>query len=119
MKYALMIHAEGDHDRSLPPEETAKLRAESMPKWVALFEHMEKVDPDVTGLELDDSRLTKTVRVRDGQTIVTDGPFVETKEQIGGVFITTLADLDAAIDMAARIPASEYGTIEIRPLVER
>jgi hypothetical protein len=57
--------------------------------------------------------------VRDGQRLVTDGPFAETKEQIGGVFITTLPDLDAAIDMASRIPSAEYGTVEIRPLVER
>jgi hypothetical protein len=119
MKYALMIHTSGDHDRTLTPEETAKLREESMPRWIALFEHMGKLDPDVDGTELDDSRFTKTVRVRNGKTLVTDGPFVETKEQIGGVFITTLPDLDTAIDVAARIPSSEYGTVEIRPLVER
>ena len=119
MKYALMIHSSDDHDRTLTPEETAQLRAASMPRWVALFEHLGKLDPDVAGTELDDARLAKTVRVRDGRTLVTDGPFVETKEQIGGVFITTLPDLDAAIDVAARIPTSEHGTIEIRPLVER
>ena len=119
MKYALMIYSENDHDRSLTPEETAELRAASMPKWLALFEHMGKVDPDVDGTELDSPEATKTVRVRDGRTLITDGPFVETKEQIGGVFITTLPDLDAAIDMAGRIPAAEYGTIEVRPLVER
>jgi hypothetical protein len=119
VKYALMIHSEGDHDKSLTPEETAALRAESMPRWIALFEHMGKIDPEVEGTELDDPSLTRTVRVREGKTIVTDGPFVETKEQIGGVFITTLPDLDAAIDMASRIPAAGYGTIEIRPLVER
>jgi hypothetical protein len=119
MKYALMIYSEHDHDRTLTPEETAEIRAKSMPRWLALFEHMGKVDPDVDGTELDNSARTRTVRVRDGKTLVTDGPFVETKEQIGGVFITTLPDLDAAIDMAGRIPAAEYGTVEIRPLVER
>jgi hypothetical protein len=119
MKYALMLYSEHDHDRSLTPEQTAELRAASMPRWLALFEHMGKVDPDIAGTELDDHRTAKTVRVRDGRRLVTDGPFAETKEQIGGVFITTLPDLDAAIDMASRIPTSEYGTIEIRPLVER
>jgi hypothetical protein len=119
MKYALMIHSEQDHDRTLTPEQTAELRAAVMPRWIALFEHMGAADPAVEGTELDSPALTKTVRVRDGRTIVTDGPFAETKEQIGGVFITTLPDLDAAIDMAARIPTAEEGTVEIRPLVER
>ena len=119
MKYALMIHSEHDHDRNLTAEKTAALRAEAMPRWIALFEHMGKVDPACEGVELESASHTKTVRVRDGRPLVTDGPFVETKEQIGGIFLTTLPDLDAAIDMASRIPAAEYGTIEVRPLVER
>ena len=119
MKYALMIHSERDHDRTLSPEETAELRAKSMPRWLALFEHLETLDPEVAGVELDSPALTKTVRVRDGKPIVTDGPFVETKEQIGGVFLISLPNLDAAIDAAARIPTAEHGTVEIRPLVER
>jgi hypothetical protein len=119
VKYALMVYSENDHDRSLTPEQTAALREESMPRWVALFEHLGAVDPGASGTELDDHRAAKTVRVRDGQRLVTDGPFTETKEQIGGVFITTLPDLDAAIDIASRIPAAEYGTVEVRPLVER
>ena len=58
----------------------------------------------------------KVVRVVDGKTVVTDGPFAETKEQLGGVFITDLPDLDEAIRLAALVPAAEYGTLEIRPL---
>jgi hypothetical protein len=60
-----------------------------------------------------------TVRVQDGRTLVTDGPFAETKEQLGGVFITDLPDLDEAIRIAALVPAAEYGTLEIRPLISR
>ena len=61
----------------------------------------------------------KVVRVVDGERIVTDGPFAETKEQIGGVFMTSLPDLDEAIRIAALVPAAEYGSLEIRPIVER
>ena len=57
--------------------------------------------------------------MRDGEPLVTDGPFAETKEQIGGVFVTELPDLDEAIRLAALVPAAEYGSIEIRPLVEQ
>ena len=57
-----------------------------------------------------------TVRVRDGETLTTDGPFAETKEQIGGYFIVDCKDLDEAIEIAARIPSAAHGTIEVRPI---
>jgi len=57
--------------------------------------------------------------VVDGERVVTDGPFAETKEQIGGLFVTTLPDLDEAIRIAALIPTAETGSLEIRPIVER
>ena len=59
------------------------------------------------------------MRVVDGKTLVTDGPFAETKEALGGIFVTELPDLDEAIRLAALVPAAEYGTLEIRPLVTR
>ena len=58
-------------------------------------------------------------RVRDGNVLVTDGPFAETKEQIGGVFEVSLPDLDMALALAAKIPTAAHGTIEVRPIVER
>ena len=57
-----------------------------------------------------------TIRVRDGQVLLTDGPFAETKEQIGGYCVIECADLDEAIDVASRHPAATYGTIEVRPM---
>ncbi len=57
-----------------------------------------------------------TVRVRDGETLTTDGPFAETKEQVGGYFIVDCKDLDEAIEIAARIPSAAHGTIEVRPI---
>lgn len=58
-----------------------------------------------------------TVRVRDGKTLVTDGPFAETKEQLGGFYILDCKDLDEAIDLATRIPEAAFGSIEIRPIM--
>jgi len=119
MRYAMLIYSDQEPWLGLSEEDAAKRSEESLPKWYAFFEELGKADPDMTGKELDDIRTAKTVRVRDGEVLVTDGPFVETKEQIGGFFDTNLPDLDTAIAYAEKIPASEYGTIEVRPVVER
>ena len=75
--------------------------------------------PGVTpGLQLGPPETATTVRVEDGKTLDTDGPFVETKEAIGGYFVLEADDLDAAIELAARIPAARLGgAIEVRPIV--
>jgi hypothetical protein len=70
------------------------------------------------GLELDGPSKAKAVRLREGETLVTDGPYVETKEQIGGYFLVELGDLDQAIELASRIPVARKGSVEIRPLIE-
>jgi len=59
-----------------------------------------------------------SVRVRDGKRLVTDGPFAETREQLGGYFIVDVKDLDEAIDIAGRLPGARLGTVEIRPIME-
>ncbi len=59
-----------------------------------------------------------TVRVRDGKTLTTDGPFAETREQLGGYYLVEAKDLDEAIALAARIPAARHGSIEVRPIME-
>jgi hypothetical protein len=103
----------------LPEEERAALRAQEMPKWVALFEELGKADPNVSGKELEGRSTAKVVRVRDGERLVTDGPFAETKEFIGGLFSIDLPDLDEAIRLAALIPAATGdGAIEIRPILQ-
>jgi hypothetical protein len=119
MKYALLVYSDQSSWERLSDEEAAAARAESMPKWIALFEELGKADPEVQGRELAAASDAKVVRVVDGETIVTDGPFAETKEQLGGIFVTDLADLDEAIRIAALVPAAEYGTLEIRPLIVR
>lgn len=66
---------------------------------------------------LQDASAATTVRVRDGQRIVADGPFAETQEQIGGYYVLDCTDLDAAIEWVARIPSARYGSLEIRPML--
>ena len=119
MRYALLVYGDQSAWDDLDEEEAARRRAESMPRWIALFEEMGKADPNVVGKELVAAGEAKVVRVVDGETIVTDGPFAETKEQIGGLFLTTLPDLDEAIRIASLVPTAEHGSLEIRPLVER
>jgi hypothetical protein len=119
MRYAMLIYSDQEPWFELSEEEAAKASEESLPKWNAVFAEFGKADPDFKGKELDDIRTAKTVRVRDGEILVTDGPFAETKEQIGGFFDIQLPDLDTAIAYAEKIPASEYGLVEVRPVVER
>lgn len=118
MRYALMVYSEQEPWFDLSEEEAAKAREKSMPRWIALFEELGQADPDFGGKELDDIRTAKTVRVRDGEVLVTDGPFAETKEAVGGLFLVDLPDLDEAIRLAALVPTARHGSLEIRPIVE-
>lgn len=72
----------------------------------------------VSAAPLQPTATATSVRVQSGKRLVTDGPFAETREQLGGFFLVNAKDLDEAIDIAARIPAGRWGTVEIRPLVE-
>jgi hypothetical protein len=119
VNYALLIYDDESTWSHLPAEERAALRAAEMPKWLALFEELGKADPAVSGKELDSRSTAKVVRVRNGERIVTDGPFAETKEILGGAFFADLPDLDEAIRLAALIPAAQgSGAIEIRPVLQ-
>jgi hypothetical protein len=118
VKYAFLIYGDDSEWVDMPKDERAALRAEEMPEWVALFEELGKADPQVSGHELNGRSTAKVVRMRDGERVVTDGPFAETKEILGGVFLLDLPDLDEAIRLASLVPAAKHGSIEIRPLVE-
>jgi hypothetical protein len=122
MKYLLLLTNQSDQIadwEQLSDDEKTKLREAEVPKWNELFAHMQAKGQWVDGLELEEPKLAKSVRVRDGETIVTDGPYAETKEQIGGFFLVECGDLDEAIEVATRIPVVSKGSVEIRPLVER
>ena len=118
MKYALLIYGDDSAWVDLSDDEKAELRAQEMPRWLVLFDELQKADPSLAGYELDGRLTSKVVRVRNGERIVTDGPFAETKEVVGGVFVVELPDLDEAIRLAALVPTAEHGSLEIRPLVE-
>ncbi len=119
MNYLLLIYSDPSRWAELAPAEIQAARAEVMPEWIALFEYLGTHATSVEGFELDDPDTAKTLRYEDGRAVVTDGPFAETKELIGGLFIVECNDLDEAIDMAARVPVARRGSVEIRPLVEQ
>jgi len=114
MKYMLLIHqgAALDEFEGLPEDEQKAIYGE----WKAIRE-----TPGVSpGLQLQPPETATTVRVQDGKTLTTDGPFVETKEALGGYLLFEAEDLDAAIELASRIPAARLGgAVEVRPVVER
>src|SRR2546430_17323642 len=86
MKYAFLIYDDPTSWESLPEDEALKFRAQEMPRWEAAMGELASVDPNFEGYELESRSTAKVVRVRDGERMVTDGPFAETKEVIGGVF---------------------------------
>jgi hypothetical protein len=118
VRYALLIYGDQSSWAGLTDEEKARLRAEEMPRWISVMEELGRADPKMTGYELDAGETAKVVRVRDGERLVTDGPFAETKEIIGGMFILDLPDLDEAIRLASLVPSADHGSLEIRPIVE-
>ena len=121
MKYAALLTNNADDVAAweqLTPEEAAAARAVEIPKWEKLFADHGPSGALGSGFELDSPTTAKTVRVRDGETLVTDGPFAETKEQIGGLMEIEAEDLDAAIAIAARIPVVFRASVELRPVIE-
>src|SRR6202790_377490 len=91
--------------------------AEEYQAYNALDSEFQKLAVEVQGGDaLMPTQTATTVRVRDGKTLTTDGPFAETKEQLGGYYLIEAKDLDAALGIAARIPGARYGSIEVRPI---
>ena len=121
MKYLLLLNNDAaavEAWRGLSPDEAKKLREGEIPQWGRLFEWTGEQGIEMDGLELDDPGKARVVKVRDGETLVSDGPFAETKEQLGGYFLAECKDLDQAIELARRVPVAATGSVEIRPVVE-
>jgi hypothetical protein len=119
VKYLLLLNNEAsqwDEWRELSPDEAAKGREEELPRWNQLFGWLAEQGIESTGLELEDVQQARVVRVRDGERIVSDGPYAETKEVVGGYFLAECKDLDQAIEFAQRVPLVSTGSVEIRPL---
>ena len=118
MKYMLLIH-QGDSPTPALPEAWATLSEAEQKAVYADYQAINKTPGVTPGLGLDFPETATTVRVQDGKTLTTDGPFVEIKEAIGGYLVYEADHLDAAIELAARIPAARLGGAgEVRPTVE-
>jgi hypothetical protein len=118
MKYLLLIH-QGTTPTPRDPEAWSKLSEEEQNQVYADYQALNQTPGVTPGVQMGDPETATTVRVEDGRTLTTDGPFVETKEALGGYLVFEADDLDAAIELAARIPAARLGgAIEVRPVVE-
>ena len=111
MKYMLLIYGNDTEWEQRSDEEKAAIYAE--------YAKVSEEQGIAGGAELQPATTATTVRVQNGDTLTTDGPFADSKEVLGGYFLYEADDLDAAIEIASRIPAARHGAVEVRPVVER
>ena len=114
MKYMLLINSDETYYSKISEKEMGEL----MGAYGAFQEEVEKAGVLLSSDRLQPTETATTVRVRDRETLTTDGPFAETKEQFGGFYLIDVKDLDEAIGWAAKIPTAKYGSIEVRPVWE-
>ena len=112
MKYMLLIYFDEQH--AIDEADREHCYVES----IQLADELNAKGQFLGSNPLHPTSTATTVRIRDGRSLVTDGPFAETREQLGGYFLIDANDLDAAIAIAERIPGAQYGTVEIRPVIE-
>lgn len=111
-QYMLLIY--GPTGQTPTPEEMAA----ELPRWNTYTEELQSAGIMRAGDALHGAESATTVRVRDGETQVTDGPFAETKETLGGYYLIDVPDLDTALKYAAKMPNISYGSVEVRPVVD-
>ena len=111
MRYMLLIYAD---EQALDEAERERCYRES----TELAHQLDAAGKYLAAAPLQTTSTATSVRVREGKRVVTDGPFAETKEQLGGYFLVDARDLDEAIAIAARIPMARRGTVEVRPVIE-
>ena len=111
-QYILLIYNPAEDGPS--PEEMAA----QFPRWGQYTQDLKDAGLHVAGDALQGTDVATTVRVRDGETQITDGPFAETKEMLAGYYLIDAPDLDTALAQAARMPNIEYGSVEVRPVRE-
>jgi hypothetical protein len=114
MKYMLLIY----HDEQGWNRHTEAERQEIYREYRELIQELQSSGQYLAGDQLQSTTTAGTVRVRDGKQLITDGPFAETREQIGGFFMIEANGIEEAAGIAARIPSARVGAIEIRPVVE-
>ena len=114
MQYLLLIHSDEKAMQTAPPEQNGTILA----AYGAYMKAMADAGVSKGGQRLHPTSMAATVRVENGKARVLNGPYAETKEQLGGYFLIDAPDLDAAISWAARCPGAQYGAIEVRPIWE-
>lgn len=113
MKYLCLIYEDETIWQRMPKAESDRF----MGDYGALSDDIKKSGHMLAGEALQPTVSATTVRVRNGTTLTTDGPFAETKEQLGGFYLIEAKDLNDAIQIAARIPSAKHGSIEVRPIM--
>jgi hypothetical protein len=114
MRYMLLVYDVEAQWAAMSQEEKGKIFGE----YVALREDMVKKGNFLAGAPLQPTPTATTVRVRDGRVTTTDGPFAETREQLGGYYLIEAKDLDEALAFAGRVPGARMGSVEVRPVLE-
>ncbi|MFZ0548902.1 MAG: YciI family protein [Candidatus Promineifilaceae bacterium] len=114
MRYILLINTDESIEAQRPKEENDAVYAD----YFAFSKEIRDSGAYITGEALQPTDTATTVRVRNGRILTTDGPYAETKEQLGGFYMIECADLDEAIAWAAKIPGAKEGAIEVRPIME-
>ena len=114
MKYLCLIYDEEETIATMPKSQLDALMGE----YRSFSESIRKSGNYLNGSQLAPARTASTVRIRNGKISVTDGPFAETKEQLGGYYLIEAADLNEALQIASRIPSARMGSIEVRPIIE-
>ncbi|MGH8130581.1 MAG: YciI family protein [Steroidobacteraceae bacterium] len=114
MQYLCLIYEDEKEWQKMPKAETEKIINE----FSSYTESVRQSGHYVGGNALQPTHTATTVRVRQGRVATTDGPFAETKEQLGGYYLLQARDLNEAIQLASRIPGARFGAVEVRPVVE-
>lgn len=114
MRYMLLIYSNEAESANASPEETQAM----MGSYFAFNDAISKQGVHVSSEALHETNQACTVRVRNGKPLITDGPFAETKEQLGGYYLVDCKDLDEALQIAAQCPGAHHGSIEVRPVVD-
>ena len=114
MKFMLIVHHDEEAFEKIEKEQRQALLAES----IELTHQLDAAGQYLSASPLQPATTAVMVRVKDGKPLVTDGPFIETREQIAGYFLIDARNLSEAISIAVRVPGARIGTVEVRPLIE-
>jgi hypothetical protein len=114
MKFLLIVH----HDETAFEKIAKEMRQQLLAESIALTHQLHSAGQYIHASPLQPAATAVLVRIREGKPLVTDGPFIETREQIAGYFLIDAKDFDEAISIASNVPGAQIGTVEVRPLIE-